>query len=167
MVLVEISCLECHRPVMVVKSEIKRGNGKFCSKKCSGQYKSSHIIPKPSNVECAQCAKAFYKSKSKLENSKSGLYFCSRICKDTAQKIGGIKEIMPPHYGLGNGKFSYREDAISAFGARCNRCDYDKNIAGIVVHHKDRNRENNSLDNLEVLCATCHMVEHHGEEQVA
>ena len=29
-----------------------------------------------------------------------------------------------------------------------------------VIHHKDRNRTNNSKDNLEVLCKSCHKKEH-------
>lgn len=28
------------------------------------------------------------------------------------------------------------------------------------VHHKDRNRANNTLENLEVLCVSCHAIEH-------
>ncbi len=27
-------------------------------------------------------------------------------------------------------------------------------------HHKDHNKENNSLDNLEVVCKQCHQIEH-------
>ena len=67
---------------------------KFCSPKCS-QY----VAEKEPNTKCANCDKDFYKSKSKQHNSKSGLFFCCRKCKDTAQRLGGIKEIMPPHYG--------------------------------------------------------------------
>lgn len=77
-----------------------------------------------------------------------------------SQKIGGIKEIMPKHYGTGTGAGWYREFAISNKGSVCERCGWDKHIAGIVVHHKDRDRENQSLDNLEVICACCHAIEH-------
>ena len=30
----------------------------------------------------------------------------------------------------------------------------------IIVYHKDTNRENNDISNLEVLCANCHAIEH-------
>jgi 5-methylcytosine-specific restriction endonuclease McrA len=30
----------------------------------------------------------------------------------------------------------------------------------LQVHHKDRDRHNNKLENLEMLCPTCHEVEH-------
>lgn len=67
---------------------------------------------------------------------------------------------MPPHYGLGNGTYNYRERALQAHGAKCNRCGYDKNVAGLAVHHIDHNRANNDLSNLEVICGTCHHIEH-------
>jgi hypothetical protein len=41
----------------------------------------------------------------------------------------------------------------------CARCGYDNSLV-LEVHHKDRDRENNSIENLEVLCANCHKLEH-------
>jgi 5-methylcytosine-specific restriction endonuclease McrA len=42
-------------------------------------------------------------------------------------------------------------------GAKCNRCGSKKYL---LVHHKDRDRENNDDSNLEVLCKACHQKEH-------
>lgn len=39
----------------------------------------------------------------------------------------------------------------------CERCGASTNL---LVHHRDRNRHNNSLDNLETLCKRCHQIEH-------
>jgi hypothetical protein len=39
----------------------------------------------------------------------------------------------------------------------CERCGSKENL---LVHHKDRNRKNNDLDNLEKLCKGCHQEEH-------
>ena len=50
---------------------------------------------------------------SKLEKSKSGLYFCCREHKDLAQKINAgesFKSIRPTHYKNGIG--TYRENAF-------------------------------------------------------
>lgn len=42
----------------------------------------------------------------------------------------------------------------------CQRCGWD--IAPILeLHHKDRNRKNNTLSNLEFLCPNCHTLEHY------
>lgn len=42
--------------------------------------------------------------------------------------------------------------------SKCERCGSDNHL---VVHHKDRNRHNNALNNLETLCRKCHFKEHH------
>ena len=99
-------------------------------------------------------------SNSKMKISKSGLFFCKREHKDASQRIGGVKEIMPPHYGKGNKLYTCRKKLLKKHG-KCNRCGYDENIAAIIVHHKDRDRTNNTKENLEILCANCHYIEHY------
>lgn len=39
----------------------------------------------------------------------------------------------------------------------CTRCGSAKNI---IIHHVDRNKKNNSLENLITLCKACHVIEH-------
>ena len=39
----------------------------------------------------------------------------------------------------------------------CERCFQEYSL---LVHHKDRNRQNNEDSNLEVLCMSCHAIEH-------
>lgn len=41
----------------------------------------------------------------------------------------------------------------------CTKCGYYR-IEILQIHHKDRNRENNNLDNLELICPNCHFEEH-------
>lgn len=151
-------CLNCNRDFEAPLREHRRGNGKFCCLSCSSSFRSLHRDKPDPNAFCALCNKHFYKKPSSFKNSKSGLYFCSRACKDKAQRIGGIKDIQPPHYG--NHSCSYREFAFRNLEYKCCRCNYDEHIAALVVHHKDRNRSNNKLDNLEILCANCHAIEH-------
>lgn len=40
-------------------------------------------------------------------------------------------------------------------------CEHCGTSQALQVHHKDRNRKNNEPENLETLCATCHMKMHH------
>lgn len=110
-------------------------------------------------VNCAKCKKEINRTKSKLEKSKSGLYFCSRLCKDSSQKLGGIESIMPAHYGTAK-KF-YRSLAFSNLPFQCNRCNYNTCRGALEVHHIDRDRGNNNLSNLEILCRNCHAEEHY------
>lgn len=161
----KINCLNCGKETQIENKEIKRGFGKFCSRKCSGEHHSKNITPHEPNVICAFCRQEFYLNDSKKMNSKSGLYFCCRAHKDEAQRIGGIEEIMPAHYGTGRADTIYRRQVFETMKRPkiCERCKFD-HPAAIIVHHKDRDRMNASDENLEVLCANCHAIEHWGED---
>ena len=154
------NCLQCNAVFQSELREIKRGNGKFCSMSCANRHGAlSRSKTNQPNVQCAHCQKLFYKNSSKKKNSKSGLFFCSREHKDAAQTIGGIKEIQPSHYGTAE-IIDYRQLAFDNFEHKCVKCGYNKHSQVLHVHHKDHNRTNNSLINLEFRCPTCH-TEHH------
>lgn len=153
---IEVECETCGRSFLTLAKYRSRGHGRFCSTSCS----SSRRRPKEPNVECSFCGERFYKAPSKLANSKSGLYFCSRQHKDAAQRIGGITEIQPSHYGTSQPRNSYRRLAFDHYPARCKRCGYDAYPEVLQVHHMDNNHSNNELSNLEILCPT-HHYEHH------
>ena len=140
------NCKYCEKDFIGKEYKDKR---KYCSTKCS--QKGSKVRIK---VSCAHCSNIVYKTNKAIKNSKSGLYFCNRKCKTTAQRLGGIKEIMPSHYGTRQ-SFDYRglftdEELV------CYRCGYDEFRPSIHIHHLDRDRTNNSKDNLIPLCANCH-----------
>ena len=42
----------------------------------------------------------------------------------------------------------------------CERCNHDGSESRLGVHHRDRDKHNQSIGNLEVLCHRCHMQEH-------
>ena len=54
---------------------------------------------------------------------------------------------------------NYREKALEEKPAECENCGA---VDDIEVHHRDKNRCNNDLDNLVVLCHDCHQTVHHG-----
>ncbi len=39
---------------------------------------------------------------------------------------------------------------------KCELCNYDRNKTALEIHHKDFDCENNTIENLQVLCANCH-----------
>lgn len=67
-----------------------------------------------------------------------------------------------------------RQFTLELYNFTCNRCkakmadnieEYKQNARKdpskhLEVHHKDRNKRNNSIENLEVLCVNCHDKEH-------
>lgn len=128
---------------------------KYCSRQCSDKCREHKNNKKL--LVCAKCFQEFKVCPSKLKNSKSGFHFCSRKCKDEAQRLEGIKEIHPSHYR--NGDFAYRRYAFRIKGKFCNKCGYDKCEQMLDVHHIDSNRSNNKIENLEVLCVWCHAFE--------
>jgi len=160
---VKMNCLNCHRLFDALLREVRRGNAKFCSRSCSSQYTHKQKQRPENNCKCALCGKEFYKNKTELKNSRSGLYFCCRAHKDKAQRLGGIREIMPSHYGTGikGDPHIYRKIAFENHLKQCNHCGFNKHPEILQVHHKDCNSRNNNPNNLEMLCPNCHTWEHY------
>lgn len=162
---IERACDNCKEMYFAEQRYLNRGQGIYCSRACSvasvraKQIARNQNISIP-NVTCAYCSREFYKNKSKSANSKTGLFFCCREHKDLAQRIGGIEAIQPSHYGNGNGKYDYRIRAINFYGSACQNCHDARFPAIVEVNHRDCNRNNNDLSNLEVLCGTCHNLFH-------
>lgn len=162
---INVCCQECKLFFNAVASEVKRGNSKYCSRKCSSiavtrKQKERYEQINTPNVECAYCHIMFYKNETKKKASLSGLYFCCREHKDLAQRIGsGIDQIKPSHYNKSPTK--YREFySRNADILICARCGYDKCSGILQIHHIDRNRKNNTMENLIVLCPNCHEEDH-------
>lgn len=160
---IKLFCVE-HQQEFTTSAEcFMRGASDVRSKcpLCIEQDKQLRYANSRTEVECAYCGKKFYKANSKLENSKSGLYFCCREHKDCAQRLesgDAFKEMRPDHYGTVLSPFSegYRNLAFRNFPHKCAICNYDEEPKILQVHHKDSNRSNNTLDNLCILCPNCH-----------
>ena len=154
---IEMTCLNCSKSFT---TEYKfRHQRKFCSIACGIKFRKPRLA-----LTCAQCGTEFSRPPSDIR-AKSKVYFCSRVCKIQAQRIGGIEAIQPEHYG--KGLSYYRGMALRYYGARCGICGYEQDIRMLDVDHIDSVRSNNQLQNLQVLCVWCHalktrMVETHG-----
>lgn len=129
----------------------------LCSRKCYYDYVNPNNVR--TTLQCAHCKISFTRATSKTYGSKSGLYFCSREHKDLAQSY--LEAIQPLHYGTGNGTYGYRDKALKLLKHECVCCGYS-NVNALEVHHKDRDRTNNEISNLEFLCSNCHTLEHKG-----
>mgnify|MGYP001563743315 CR=1 FL=1 len=148
-----ITCAACGRHRWLPKVRLRPKN--FCSKLCVAGSRQVRV-----EVPCGNCRKHTTRTRSKLLNSKSGLYFCSRSCKDTAQSIdGGLAAIQPAHYGSAGGRYNYRNRALRRLPRACARCGYSESSRMLDVHHTDGNRRNGALSNLQVLCVWCHALD--------
>jgi hypothetical protein len=149
----DVLCIHCNIKFIARVDRLERS--KYCSVKCKKQAVS---IKKSTEVSCSNCDCKFRKKNSSLINSKSGLYFCTRECKDKAQKLGGIKEIMPPHYGTAIDR-NYQYLIENTNNPICCGCNENKPYL-LCVHHIDGNHENDIIENLEIVCFNCHVKRH-------
>lgn len=152
-VFVEVECECCDTIFTKQKRQL---TDYACSSLCRSILKGKRVL-----VKCAHCGADVYKAISRVNSSRNGIFFCNKICKDEGQKY--IKEIQPDHYGTADPANTYRKLAFDNQPHHCQMCGYDTNKAALVVHHIDHNRTNNSLDNLIILCANCHAIEHWGQ----
>lgn len=126
--------------------------------KCQEEDKENKYANSRQEVECAYCKKKVLKPLSKLDNSRSGLYFCCREHKDLAQRLESgqnFNEMRPDHYGKTEGK-NYREKSFRAYEHKCAICEWNEDKDVLEVHHIDENRNNNDIFNLIILCPICH-----------
>lgn len=162
MKMVILECSQCNTKIEKEKRrydsyERLEGKGKhkyFCSQKCQNEFKKTGKY-----VKCAKCDKKVYRIHSALEKSKSGKSFCSKSCSTSYWNKYLKTGKQNSNYTSGIG--SYRLRAIEKFGTKCKFCKYDNEII-IQVHHKDKDRDNNSLDNLLIVCPTHHREIHLG-----
>ena len=131
----------CTKPIYRRPIEIKAGRV-FCNMVCYG-------ISNRREIPCIVCGKLIL----------SGLHkkTCSRSCANTNR--AGIKY----HIGSPRDKVKSQQALkvrlLAARGKNCERCGYAK-YEILQVHHKNRDRNNNELDNLELICPNCHYEEH-------
>lgn len=172
------NCLVCDKLFYVKKHRIK--SAKYCSRKC---LSTGTMIRFKRN--CLVCGKEFEHIGVRCKSAK----YCSRNCYYKAQRCKGSIKFNCLHCGkefngspshVGKRKYcskrctgkSYHETFKPSFStvrkamirrnmiAHCNRCGYNGDTRILGVHHKDRNRNNNDVSNLEVLCPNCHSLEH-------
>ncbi len=139
-------CFVCKKPTYCRPAQIKENGGRvFCSSRCYGiSIRKEH--------PCVVCSKPILASANKKT--------CSRSCANTHRagnlyKTGARKDKVQYQRGLKMRLLEAREPV-------CERCGYDK-YEIINVHHKDRNRQHNDFENLELLCPNCHAEEHYLE----
>lgn len=132
-------CLTCSAPFTHISSRANKA--KYCSRKC--YHKAVHLMGSVIH-SCKHCGKSFRSPPSHKR------VYCSKACVGKSSKA-----IWNPDFTTVRKKMAQR-DMIKS----CERCGYDSEPRILGVHHKDRDRKNNEMSNLEVLCPNCHSLEH-------
>ena len=133
---------------------VKIGGGKYCSKWCHYQG-----LKTGKTIVCFICKKEAYKSIKNLGRSKSKKYFCSKSCQ--AIWRNSIVYIGENHPNWRGGESTYKNILLrTKILPICSKCrTKDKRV--LAVHHLDRNRKNNKVENLIWLCHNCHHLIHY------
>jgi hypothetical protein len=153
-----VKCVRCDEMMYAKPRHLKIGWGKFCSQKC--QYEAQK---NGTNIPCVECKKNLYRTPSELGHSKSGNFFCNKSCLAIWKNKNII--VGEQHVRWKNGEGSYRNILLRAkIKPICRGCK-TRNFKVLLVHHRDRNRKNNKLDNLIWLCHNCHFVEHYDDKK--
>lgn len=126
-------CCVCGKDFDTVPSSSKQHT---CSRECYAEKRRLSRIKL-----CKNCGSEF--------DGKKGRVTCSRQCSAEYRWKGHVST---SHLWS---KVITREQMKS-----CNRCGYNKHPEILERHHIDRDRSNNSEDNLEILCPNCHAEDH-------
>lgn len=149
-----VKCRICTTELYIRPCKQQIGWGKYCSKKCQNisQITSKEFV-------CHYCGKKVTRNPSNIAKSKSGNFFCNNSCamawKNSELKSGAN------HYLWNGGRATYRGRLLrNSDKIRCKRCGIE-DVRVLDAHHKDSDRQNNAVENLEWLCKNCHYLAHH------
>jgi hypothetical protein len=140
-------CFICGKGIYKRPLQIKENKGKvFCGMVC---YGISCRKEKP----CVVCGKLIM----------SGLHkkTCSRVCSNV-NRIGISYKINSPRDKVKSYQ-ALKVRLLRDRGVVCERCGYSK-YEILQIHHKNRDRRDNRIKNLELICPNCHYEEHHLEK---
>lgn len=137
-------CIVCNKSIYRRPKEIQINDGRvFCSSTCFG------ISCRKENP-CIICGTLILASANKKT--------CSRSCANKHRT--GIKYKINRPRDKVKSQQALKIRLLDKRGEKCERCAYNK-YEILEVHHKNRNRSNNDIDNLELICPNCHAEEHY------
>lgn len=139
-------CLNCG---IEFESNYKK---KFCNHKCSAIY--NNVKRGIKTTECLNCKKEIVGS---YKNQK----YCSIKCNKEFQKKIIYDKIENGDTTLNSRR--YKSYLIHKYGEKCMECGWEKvnpytSRIPVELEHMDGNSNNNSLNNLKLLCPSCHSL---------
>lgn len=167
------NCLLCKKEFV----SLKRHNRKFCSLNCSATFNNlkKNVDRTPEKIsslfeeynvasdgktyrkKCLYCETEYQTTCSYLAKIRK---YCSNKCQQNHKQSFLFKKLESGEYVNSRIAKLY---LIKKFGAKCMDCGWDKKnvITGnvpIELELIDGNSENNSLENLKLLCPNCHSL---------
>lgn len=139
-------CRQCQNPLT---HDDKNRKKKFCNKSCSATYNNlqrQKRLKEKKKKPCKQCGNPTFEKNQ----------FC---CLQCSADYRWIFQILPKVInGNGNNK-TIKRYLIEKHGHVCSTCknmEWNDQPIPLEVEHIDGNSENNSLDNVVMICPNCH-----------
>lgn len=142
-------CEECGAGFRAHQCQINRGGGRFCSTGCGVSWRNKRDNPSKRPEARAKISR----NHADVSGRKNPMF--------------GRRGILAPGWIDGrrlndDGSKNTRDEPYRALALKrkprvCEYCGVaPSELRRLNVHHKDRNRANNNIENLEVLCVECH-----------
>ena len=144
------------------KDKASKDGYRSACKKCRNTGKPRKPPKILDNKVCKACGEVF----NPTSNRQVWCPVCSpterrktriKLCREYYHKHKELKGCHP----VGKNSSSYKNGIGLYKKQRKTECERCGSVEHLVVHHKDRDRSNNELYNLETLCRKCHFREHH------
>jgi len=125
-------------------------NSKFCNNSCAAKYNNPRKKSWAKKMYCVGCGDLI------TENSWSGRKYCSNKCQGKHRVNEAVKNNLAS-------SVTTKRFLILEYGEKCMECGWGETnpYSGkmpIELEHIDGNSENNSLDNVKLLCPNCHSL---------
>lgn len=142
-----VKCQTCGRPFYVFPSRLRAAERKghvirYCSLACRPYEEEFNPFWRKHHRE---------ESITKMMEHPNHPVFTSGPTNPNAAQYG-------PDF-RGKTSIWWRQYLIATVG-KCERCGYNEHPGVLQIHHVDRNRRRNQRDNLQLLCPTCHAIDH-------
>lgn len=134
-------CAECSNSI-----EYNKRKNKFCSHSCSAKFSNTKRERKINFSKCLNCLQQIQKRNK----------YCSNTCLQDFIRNEKLKQNKISSLSL-------RTFLIKKYGAICMECGWSKQnpytkTIPIELEHIDGNSENNTLENVKLLCPSCHSL---------
>lgn len=154
---IALECKTCHKIFYVRPSDNRMKSNQenfYCSRQCAGEAAKKYVMK-----TCLHCGKAFYASKQKRK-------FCSQQCA----RIYRWEHYTPKQYKENGYIVSYINGYNAKGNAKQHRLIMEEAMGrklgpDEVVHHKNGIKDDNRIENLEVITRSEHSSMHRKKEK--
>ena len=149
---IKCTCRNCGVELLRFKSQMPKNGNNYCSLSCSVSYRNRNEY-NPSHFRDLSGEKnPMYKKGYLICGEKNGMY----------GKVGKLNPLFKGgRYVRKDGYVRLNIDGKRILEHRLVLKTCGKNIDSLIVHHKNRNKSDNSIENLEILTQSEHIKEHY------